>query len=163
MSQWHLCHSLSQPFPPNLQNIITPKPWELECWNLERMFTPHQVSCLRCRVSDFLIFFFYYFFLQSACSSWWRVSYQRGLPRLGFTITDLNFRYYHFLFWRQTHWRVYFDEYIFKWTYKSPNIHYSQIVTFIFSYILQFLPVKYWWKYRWVLVIKLYLNFQTGI
>ena len=41
---------VSQPFPPNLQNIITPKAWELESWNFERMFNPHHVSHVRCQV-----------------------------------------------------------------------------------------------------------------
>ena len=58
--------SLSLSIPPYLQNIITPKPWELERWNFERMFNPtkchlsgvrchvsgvtYQVSCVRCHV-----------------------------------------------------------------------------------------------------------------
>ena len=49
-------------FPPNLHNIITPKPWELESWNIERMFTPHHMSYVRCQsvtlqVSGVTIFF----------------------------------------------------------------------------------------------------------
>ena len=38
-------------FPPNLKNIIAPKPWELESWHFEIIFTPHHVSHVRCPVS----------------------------------------------------------------------------------------------------------------
>ena len=38
-------------FPPNLNNIITPKPWELESWNFERIFSPHHVSHVTCQES----------------------------------------------------------------------------------------------------------------
>ena len=36
-----LIQSVIQPFPPNLQNIINPKPEELGRWHFERRFTPH--------------------------------------------------------------------------------------------------------------------------
>ena len=35
----NLRYSLSHPFPPNLQNITTPKPLELRSWNFETTFT----------------------------------------------------------------------------------------------------------------------------
>ena len=49
-----------------------------------------QVSGVRCQVSGVTFqvsgvacnFFIFYFFLQSGEASWWRVCYQRGLPRL---------------------------------------------------------------------------------
>ena len=48
-----LIKSVIHSFPPNLQNIITPKPCELESCNFEKMFTPHHVSHVRCQVSGF--------------------------------------------------------------------------------------------------------------
>ena len=86
-------------FPPNLHNIIPPKPWELESWNFERMLTPHHVShvmyhvsCVMCQVSgarcqvsgDRCNFFLFLSFFpgQSCGASRWRVCYQRGLPCL---------------------------------------------------------------------------------
>ena len=83
LSEW-----VSHPFPPDIHNIMTAKPLELESWNFERMFTPHHVSCVTyhlsrvtCHVSLVTIFFFF-FFRQSGQDYWWRVCYQRGLPRL---------------------------------------------------------------------------------
>ena len=38
-------------FLPNLQNIINHKPEELGRWNFERMFTPHYMSHVTCRIS----------------------------------------------------------------------------------------------------------------
>ena len=71
---------------------MTPKPQPLESWNFERMFTPHSlshfmfhVSCVLChvsRVTCHIFFFNFFFFWQSGGVSWWRVCYQRGLPRL---------------------------------------------------------------------------------
>ena len=46
-----LIHSVGQPFPPNLQNIINHKPEELGSWNFERMFTPHNMSHVTCCMS----------------------------------------------------------------------------------------------------------------
>ena len=62
------------------------------------MFTPHHVSHVRCHMSHvtcqvsgvtcqvspvrYHILFFYFFSGQSGEASWWRVCYQRGLPRL---------------------------------------------------------------------------------
>ena len=46
-----LIQSVREPFPPDLQSIITPKPLELESWFFERMFTPHHVSHVLCHVS----------------------------------------------------------------------------------------------------------------
>ena len=43
-------HWVSQPFPHNLQNIINHKPEELGSWNLERMFTLHNMSHVTCHV-----------------------------------------------------------------------------------------------------------------
>ena len=42
---------LSEPFPPDIQNIIASKPLELESWNFDRIFTPYHVSCVMCHVS----------------------------------------------------------------------------------------------------------------
>ena len=69
----------SDPFPPNLQNIRTPKPEELGSWNFERMFTPHhlwivcqvsgvtcQVSHVRCHMSGVKFFSSYFLFLFSS-------------------------------------------------------------------------------------------------
>ena len=81
---------------------MIPKPSELESWNLERMFTPHPVSCVKCHVSRVMchvsrvtchvsrvnchMSFFFFFIVkkiwQSGGASRWRVCYQRGLPRL---------------------------------------------------------------------------------
>ena len=50
-------NKLSHPFPPNLQNIITPKPLELGTWSLRQCSSPPachvrcQVSGVRCQVS----------------------------------------------------------------------------------------------------------------
>ena len=63
-----LLHSISNcvwseyPFPPDLQNIITPKPLELESWNIG----------------------------QSAKASQWKACYQRGLPRLVYIVQVLH-------------------------------------------------------------------------
>ena len=38
-------------FPPNLQNILTPKPLELRTWNCEIMFTTFCVSRVTCHMS----------------------------------------------------------------------------------------------------------------
>ena len=42
---------ISNPFPPDIHNIINPKPLELESWKFERMFTPHHVSRVPCHLS----------------------------------------------------------------------------------------------------------------
>ena len=47
-----LIQSLSQPFPPNLQNIINHKPEELGSWNSERMLTPYNMSHVKCHMSN---------------------------------------------------------------------------------------------------------------
>ena len=44
---------LGHPFVQNLQYTLNPKPKELRSWNLERMFTPHHVSHVRCHLSGF--------------------------------------------------------------------------------------------------------------
>ena len=58
------------------------------------MFTSQNVSCVMCHLSHvtchvshvtchILFFYFYFYFLwQSGKVYWWRVCYQRGLPRL---------------------------------------------------------------------------------
>ena len=46
-----LIYYFSEPFPPNLQNIINHKPEELGSWNFERMFTPHNMSYVTCCMS----------------------------------------------------------------------------------------------------------------
>ena len=74
-----LIQSVSHPFPPNLQYIITPKPWELGSWRFERIFTltTCQMSGVKCPVSDF-----FPFFLQNGGARCRRACYQRGLPLL---------------------------------------------------------------------------------
>ena len=44
LSKW-----VSEPIPPNLPDIINPKPLELGSWNFERMFTPP--PCVTCHMS----------------------------------------------------------------------------------------------------------------
>ena len=84
---------LSEPFPPDIQNIIASKPLELESWNFDRMFTPYHVSCVMCHVSRvtchmapvtchlspvtcfFVVFVFYKKNGKSGEASWWRVCY----------------------------------------------------------------------------------------
>ena len=74
---------IESPFPPNLQNIINPKPLELGTWNAYTMFTTFHVSCVTCQVSPVTCHLSPVFFLlQIAGASWWRACYQRGLPRL---------------------------------------------------------------------------------
>ena len=52
-------HSVGNPFPPNLQNIITPKNFQLGTWHFGTMFTTHSVSgvtspvsCVICYMSN---------------------------------------------------------------------------------------------------------------
>ena len=87
---------LSDPFPPNLQSTVNPKPLEVETWHFYTMFTNCHVSpvtchmshvmCLvspvTCQVSGIKHIFLFFVFLQIGEFSWWRVGYQRGLPRL---------------------------------------------------------------------------------
>ena len=40
------------------------------------------VSGVTCQVLHVIFFLYLFFFLQSGGASWWRVCYQRGLPRL---------------------------------------------------------------------------------
>ena len=93
---------MSQPFTPNLQNIINSKPLKLE-----RLFTQHpmshvrcyiscvtcHMSCVTCHVSHVTCHMshvtFYFIFIhnifcygQSGEASWWMVCYQRGLACL---------------------------------------------------------------------------------
>ena len=42
---------VSDPFPSNLQNTITPKPLELGTWNFYTLFTTCHVSCVTCHLS----------------------------------------------------------------------------------------------------------------
>ena len=79
---------VSDPFPPNLQNIINHKPEELGSWNFERMFTPttchmSHVTChvshitchtsrVRCHMSHFLLLLI----------KWWSLSVE-GLLSTG--------------------------------------------------------------------------------
>ena len=44
-TDWFI-HSFRDPFPPNLQNTITPKPLELETWH-----NVHHQPCLKCHMS----------------------------------------------------------------------------------------------------------------
>ena len=78
----HLCNwltdSFDDPFSPNLPDTFI-------TWNFEWLFTSLHgthvtchVSCVMCRMSDV------FFLSQSGGPIWWRVCYQRGLPRLVF-------------------------------------------------------------------------------
>ena len=58
LTEW-LIDRVIDPFPPDLQITFPPKLKELESWNFDRMFTPHQVSHVRCQVLHVLSFFFY--------------------------------------------------------------------------------------------------------
>ena len=42
---------VSHPCPPDIHNIINPKPLELVSLHFERVFTPHHVSCAMYHVS----------------------------------------------------------------------------------------------------------------
>ena len=93
---------LCDPFPPDLQKIITPKPLELGSWYLATMFTTpyvshvtchvysvmRQTSCVTCHMShvkfhvshvpcNMSIFLFFYFFWQSGEAYRWRFCFQR--------------------------------------------------------------------------------------
>ena len=94
--------SVSDPFPPNLQQTFIPKPVAPGSWHFERMFTSLHLSHVKCHVShvkchrsqvtcqmlQFIYIYIYFvvvvFFWQSGKASQWRVCYQRGLPRLVF-------------------------------------------------------------------------------
>ena len=54
--------------------------------------SPSQVSCVRCYMSSvtFNLIFYFFYFLQSGGAIWWRVCYQRGLPRLVLLKIDLK-------------------------------------------------------------------------
>ena len=62
---------------------------ELESWNLGRMFTlsrvshiTYHVTHITCHMACVTCHFIFFFSGQSGGASWWRVCYQRGLPRL---------------------------------------------------------------------------------
>ena len=92
--------------PPDIHNIINPKPLELDSWNFERMFTLYHVSCVTwhvspvtchvshvtCHVSPVTchMSFVFCLFLQIGGTSRWRVCYQRGLPCLIFHCIGLG-------------------------------------------------------------------------
>ena len=69
---WHkllrnyLIHWFTHAFLQYCQNIITLKPFKLESWNFERMFSPHHMSCVTCHVSRVIRHMspFFVFFLQ---------------------------------------------------------------------------------------------------
>ena len=99
-----IIHSLSQPFPPDIPNIINHKLEELGRWNVERMFTPHNVSKVTCRMSHVtchvscVMCHVSHFFLgggQSCEAYRWRVCYQRGLSRLVYVRLDDWFLFSH--------------------------------------------------------------------
>ena len=85
---------MSEPFPPDLHNIINHKRYELGSWNFERMSTLPNMSCVTCHVSHVMhhmscvnchmSHFFSSFFWQCGEAYRWRVCYQWGLPRLVF-------------------------------------------------------------------------------
>ena len=76
----------------------------INSWNFVRMFTPHQVShvrchvsCVRCHVSRVRCHMsgvtchsFFFFFGQIVEASRWRVCYQRGLPCLVPMTSDIH-------------------------------------------------------------------------
>ena len=88
-----LTQSVSHHFPPNLQNMINPKPQELGGWNLERILNPHNMSLVTCHVSHVTCHLSRFtfrmshltcnFFFRQRCGAYrWKVCYQQGLPRL---------------------------------------------------------------------------------
>ena len=56
--RYSLINSVSHPFPPSLQNIITLKQYFLES------LSPHHLSNVRCRVSLIFTFYLIYFFIS---------------------------------------------------------------------------------------------------
>jgi hypothetical protein len=48
---------------PGVAGAVIPKPEELGSWNFERMFIPHYVSYVMCRMSNFFFFFFTFLIL----------------------------------------------------------------------------------------------------
>ena len=104
---------MSDPFPPNLHDIINPR----ELKFLENVH-PHNVSHVMCHVSHvrcpvpsdrclfyiyiYFILFYFILFWQSDWVSRWRLCYQRGLHRLVLYYREwltfiLRFRPLHFL------------------------------------------------------------------
>ena len=85
-----LIQSVREPFPPNHQNIINQKPEELGCMSRVMCY----MSCVTwhvtvtCHMSNF--------FWTSGEAYWWRVYYQRGLPRLVFLKLEWAQLYLHF-------------------------------------------------------------------
>ena len=97
VSEW-----VSQPFPPDIQNIIASKPLELESWYFDRMFTPHHVSCVTCHMSHVTChvspvtchlspvtckknhIFFDFFFNKKKWEKWWSTlrSWLHEIPAL---------------------------------------------------------------------------------
>ena len=95
-------HSVSHPFSPIFQNIITPKQLELESLNLARMFTPHHVPCVMCHISCVTchmspvtcpisnVTFFSFFFITKLCwTRWWSQSVE-GLLSTGSTPSSFS-------------------------------------------------------------------------
>ena len=88
--------------PPDIHNIINPRPLELDSWNFERMFTPYHVSCVTCHVSRVICqkYFFFTFSLykkikknlilhhKKYCKKWWSYSVE-GLLSTGPTPSSL--------------------------------------------------------------------------
>ena len=59
-----LINWLTEPFPPNLQDIINPKTLELGSWSFERMCTPNKchMTHVMCHMSGVTSQFFFFFF-----------------------------------------------------------------------------------------------------
>ena len=93
-----LIDSVSDPFPPNIQDIISPKPLELGSWHFERIFIPpHHASHVTCHVSHLTCqvsgvrchvpcFFSSCFFSRT---KWWSLSVE-GLLSMGPTLSSLD-------------------------------------------------------------------------
>ena len=92
----------SHPYPPNLQNIITPIPLELRTWNFYPTFAVLNVSCVLCHMPHVnchvlhitkkcIYIFFLSFSGQRIGGIWWRVCYYRGLPRIVLIVNSQDF------------------------------------------------------------------------
>ena len=77
--------SVSHPFPPNLQDTFTSKPYELGTWNFERMFTSLNVSDVTCHLSCVTCQ------MSHVTCHVSHVCYQQALPRLVLWRGKINF------------------------------------------------------------------------
>ena len=85
LTDW-LINCLSDGLWKYIQNLVNPKPEEVESWKLRRMFIPHNVSHVMCHLSCVTCKKKKYYPSekngQNGGISQWRVCYQQGLPRL---------------------------------------------------------------------------------